>query len=400
MKTSFNKTLLLTALIVGVGWNLGGRAKAQAFTTLYNFTALTNGTNGDGGTPTASLNLSGSMLYGTTVEWGISGGGTLFRINTDGSGFTNLHSFSAPGSTNSDGSGPACGLILSGDTLYGTASGGGSGNAGTVFAINTDGMYFTNLHSFVSGSDGAFPFGELILSSNILYGTTTQGGSGNAGTVFAINTDGAGFTNLHSFAKLSALFYNNGTNSEGAYPLAGLILSGNTLYGTANYGGSSGNGAVFKINTDGTGFTNLHNFTTLSAPWNDYGTNSDGANPSGGLILSGNTLYGAADYGGSSGNGTIFAINASGNGFTNLHNFAAGINSSFPVTNSEGGDPFGGLLLSGNTIYGTAYDGGTSGNGTIFALNTNGTDFTNFIALRKLHFSRDPIATELFLVLV
>ena len=51
------------------------------------------------------------------------------------------------------------------------------------------------------------------------------------------------------------------TNSDGAYPHAGLILSGNTLYGTAYGGGSSGNGTVFAVNTDGTGFTNLYSFT-------------------------------------------------------------------------------------------------------------------------------------------
>ena len=80
------------------------------------------------------------------------------------------------------------------------------------------------------------------------------------------------------------------TNSDGANPYAGLILSGNTLYGTACGGGSSGNGTVFAVNTDGTGFTNLHSFTHLVLP----GTNSDGANPYAGLILSGNTLYGTA----------------------------------------------------------------------------------------------------------
>ena len=99
------------------------------------------------------------------------------------------------------------------------------------------------------------------------------------------------FTNLHSFTLL-----NNYTNSDGARPYAGLILSGNTLYGTAFYGGSSGNGTVFAVHTNGTGFTNLHSFTAFSVL---SSTNSDGANPEAGLILSGNTLYGTA-YGGGS----------------------------------------------------------------------------------------------------
>jgi uncharacterized repeat protein (TIGR03803 family) len=79
-------------------------------------------------------------------------------------------------------------------------------------------------------SDGAHPYGGLILSGNTLYGTATQGGNSGYGTVFAVNANGTGFTNLHSFIYVS----------DGAYPEAGLILSGNTLYGTAFFGGSSG----------------------------------------------------------------------------------------------------------------------------------------------------------------
>src|SRR5205807_5098588 len=92
-----------------------------------------------------------------------------------------------------------------------------------------------------------------------------------------------------------------------AFPQSGLRWSGNTLYGTA--------GKVFALNTDGTGFTNLHNFTATSG---NPPTNSDGASPQAGLLLSGNTLYGTAPYGGSSGNGTVFAVNTDGTGFTNL----------------------------------------------------------------------------------
>ena len=107
---------------------------------------------------------------------------------------------------------------------------------GTVFAINTDGTGFTNLYSFTGGSDGANPFAGLILSSNTLYGTASDGGSSYNGTIFAINTDGTGFTTLWNFTG----------GSDGAGPWAGLILSSNTLYGTAQEGGSSGWGTVFS----------------------------------------------------------------------------------------------------------------------------------------------------------
>jgi uncharacterized repeat protein (TIGR03803 family) len=79
------------------------------------------------------------------------------------------------------------------------------------------------------------------------------------------------FTTLHSFTPVVQIYY---TNSDGANPIAGLTLSGKTLYGTAYAGGSSGGGTVFAVATDGTGYRNLHGF--------NY---SDGANPSSGLIF-------------------------------------------------------------------------------------------------------------------
>ena len=226
--------------------------------------------------------------------------------------FTNLHSFSAlVSNTNSDGANPWAGLILSGNTLYGTALGGGNSGWGTVFAINTKGTGFTNLHSFTAASgsnytnsDGANIRGGLLLSGNTLYGTASGGGSWGNGTVFAINTNGNGFTNLHSFTALDVA--TDTTNGDGANPYAGLILSGNRLYGTAQWGGTSGNGTVFAINTNGTGFTNLYSFTALDVATGT--TNSDGANPQAGLILSGSTLYGTAQWGGTSGWGTLFSL--------------------------------------------------------------------------------------------
>jgi uncharacterized repeat protein (TIGR03803 family) len=99
------------------------------------------------------------------------------------------------------------------------------------------------------------------------YGTTAAGGSGN-GTVFRLNSDGLAFTNLHNF-----------TGSDGAMPLAGLVFSGGVLNGTTSSGGNSGAGTVFKLNSDGTGFTNLFKFSQ-----------TNGANPVAGLLLFGSTL--------------------------------------------------------------------------------------------------------------
>src|SRR5205823_13068801 len=114
------------------------------------------------------------------------------------------------------------------------------------------------------------------------------------------------FSNLNSFTKRILTLHSLAYTSDGAFPHAGLILSGNTLYGTAESGGSSSAGTVFAVNTDGTGFTTLHSFTATSS---DYPyTNGDGAAPRAGLILSGNTLYGTAVGGGSSGAGTVFSL--------------------------------------------------------------------------------------------
>src|ERR1019366_5068771 len=96
---------------------------------------------------------------------------------------------------------------------------------------------FTTLHNF-TGFDGAGPCADLILSDNVLYGTVSYGGSSGNGTVFEVNTNGGGFTTLYSFTTSANNILGVYTNSDGANPAAGLILSGNTLYGTANEGGS------------------------------------------------------------------------------------------------------------------------------------------------------------------
>src|SRR5262249_35666422 len=140
------------------------------------------------------------------------------------------------------------------------------------------------------------------------------------GTVYALRTDGTDFNILYSFTPVQAPPQD--TNSDGAFltDIGGLVVSGNNLYGTAVQGGPVGNGTVFSVNTDGTGFKTLHTFTGGSGS-SGFITNSDGAYPNAGLIISGDTLYGAARAGGSGGGGTVFAVRTDGTGFTNLHSF-------------------------------------------------------------------------------
>ncbi len=385
------------------------------FTTIYSFTAYTPGTNSDGATPVASLVLSGNTLYGTASAGGSANSdGTIFKINTDGTGFTNLHTFGA--TSVSDPAHPMAGLVLSGSTLYGTTeAGGGSGANGTVFQIDTSGSGFATVHTFpaiVSGtnSDGAHPEAGLMLSGGILYGTCSSGGSNNKGTVFSLNTADSSFTNLYNFT--------NGV--DGSTPLAALAVSGGALYGTTSSGGIfPGWGTVFKLNTDGTGFTNLYEFaqgnggtqpaaglllsgstlfgTTPHTSGTTGGTvfklntngtgftavanGNEGAQPQGGLVLSGDSFYGTTSAGGTPGAGIVFKVGTNGTGFATLHTFTAPTNESVPAdnayANSDGAIPLGTLAVSGGMLYGTTEIGGTFGVGIIFRLNTDGTGFTN-----------------------
>ena len=137
----------------------------------------------------------------------------------------------------------------------------------------------------------------LVLSGNTFYGTVLGDMETDySGSVYAVSTDLTGFTNVHSFGYVVAPGYGPRINADGAFPNAGLILSGATLYGTTYYGGSSGNGTIFKVSTNGTGFTVLN----------------IGGNPQAGLILSGSTLYGTTYYAGNAGSGTVFAVNTNG----------------------------------------------------------------------------------------
>ena len=352
------KPLFFTVWTVAFGCVVAARLPAQTFTTLYSFSSATPYPcpciNNDGLGPQAGLVSLSNALYGTAQAGGSSGYGTVFSINTDGTGFTNLYTFSGGG----DGSYPWNGLVLSGSTLYGTTADAPGPGLATIFAMNTDGTGFTTLYSFTGGDDGAYLQGGLLLSGNSLYGAAQSGGSSGSGTLYAVNTDGTGFVILHSFSAASG-----GINSDGIEPSATLIESGETLYGTTSFGGLSGSGTVFAINTDGTGFRRLHSFTAANI---FTGVNSDGANPSGPLLLSGRTLYGTTSSGGHSGMGAVFSINTNGAGFTILHSFAG----------TDGSGPDAGLTVSGDTLYGITGGGGGAGKGTVFALKTNGTAFT------------------------
>ena len=314
----------------------------SGFTVLWNFSG-----GNDGASPCGRLLLSGSTLYGTTSSGGVSNAGTVFSVNINGTGFTTLYSFSG----GSDGGTPDAGLVLSEDTLYGTAFSGGAGGYGTVFALRADGGGFTNLHSFSGGDDSGNPYAELAISGAILYGTATGVSSDitNYGSIFSLSTSGSNFTVLKTFIA------GDGT---GANPYGGLVVSGDELYGTTE-SGTPGYGTVFKLSAGGGGFATLYSFTD----------ETDGGNPYGGLVLSGGELYGTTESDGY-GDGKVFRLSAAGSGFATLLSFAAS-------GGLSGVNPYGGLVLSGSTLYGTTFGKGgyqASGNGTVFSVNTSGSE--------------------------
>ncbi|HVM60692.1 MAG TPA: choice-of-anchor tandem repeat GloVer-containing protein [Verrucomicrobiae bacterium] len=392
MKTSRNLITLASTILL-----LAATATTQAqLTVLHHF----GSSIGDGFHPFGSLTMDGSTLYGMTSRGGDDYAGTIFKINTDGTGYTILHSFgTAPG----DGALPYGSLTRNGSTLYGMTSAGGTGGNGVIFQMNTNGTGYTVLYDFDGGGNGASPMGALTLYASTLYGLASQEPYCNGcGTMFQISTNGTGFTVLHWF----------GGSSDGNTPEGSLVWcgAGVGLMGLAAFGSDYNNGAVFNTWIDGSQYASVHigeysleegvngfsifgaaplgsptwdvqtlrlYFTTgeggaggygtiLSFDGNDWevlhsfaGGPNDGSSPSGSLTLSNSVLYGTTAYGGSSDSGVVFRVNTDGSGYTNLHSFAGGP--------SDGAWPQGDVTLSGSTLYGMTQQGGSNNNGVIFA---------------------------------
>ncbi len=346
--------MVLLAFVLALGLASATPAVAQlAFQRLKSFGFPTQA----GANPAANL-IRGSdgALYGTTSQGGSYNGGTVFKMNTNGTGFTVLHGFGM----NNDGSGPRAALVQGSDgALYGTTAGGGTNGGGTIFKLNTDGSGYEDLYSFGFGGNTMSPAGALVQGSDgTLYGTTS-GGSSFKGTVFKVSTSGSGFLVLHTFT---------GTSGDGANPVAALVLGNDgLLYGTTEHGGSGSGGTVFKLQTSGSGYLVIHPFT---------GTGGDGETPAAALIQgSDGALYGTTEAGGSGTVGAVFKLNTDGTGYSTLYSFTF-VGGMYP----HGLFPEA-ALVQGNDgeLYGTtAGNNGNeaNGDGTVFKLNTNGTAFT------------------------
>jgi uncharacterized repeat protein (TIGR03803 family) len=338
----------------------------------------------DGWYPYSGLVNVEGVLYGTTSTGTKSSAGTVYSVTSSGA-YAMVYAFPTNGS---NGSIPFAAPIGIDGTLYGTTTSGGSNGDGVVYAISTSGSASV-LHSFAGGNgDGSTPFSGLTNVGGALYGMTYRGGASNLGTVFTITTSG-GESVLYSFAG----------GSDGELPeFGGLTGLKGVLYGVTPYGGTNGDGIVFKITSSGKE-TVLHNF----------GGSADGAVPEASLLDVRNVLYGTTEAGGAHGHGTVFTITPTGKekviysfgappadgegprgGLTRVHDMLYGMTELggangdgliYRITESgkesalysfaggsDGNEPYGQLVFAGGRFFGTTYEGGSSNAGTLFSL--------------------------------
>lgn len=289
-------------------------------------------------------------LMGTSTRGGANNSGSLFSLSPDGSQYSLEHSFEEAGPSS-----PLGNVMVGSDgKLYGTASGGGEQNFGIVFSMEMDGSDFTAIHSF-GQADGANPYSTLIEDSNgTLFGSTMNGGTDNAGVLFSISKDGSNFTVLHEF-----------DDTNGAHCFSGLAEgSDGILYGMTQFGGDFGEGTIFRIAKDGTGFALLRSLQISNGGGLSYGQFIEDAT---------GFLYGTFAEGGDGGAGGVFRIKKDGTGYEVLKYFS--------FSTDEGSSPLGTLLEASNgKLYGTTASGGPEFKGTVFSLNKDGSDFSTVYA--------------------
>ena len=310
-------------------------------TGLYNFAG-----GDDGAFPNAGLTFDPSgNLYGTTLHYGASGDGTIFRLSAPtkpGSSWTETVLYNFVG----DNDGEYCLGSLTFDqagNLYGATLFGGIHHGGTIFQLvppqRGDSWTLNVLHSF-QGDDGIDPYGPVILDSHgAVYGTAS-------GTVFRLKPPAPGHTDW-TFQVLASL---------SSFTGAGALLPGPTaLYGTTALGGASNCGTIFKLTPQRGQAMKL---TTLY----EFKGGADGFYPLNGLVADkfGN-LYGVTASGGINNQGTIFRLSSIHGVWTKttLYTFQGG---------SDGAGPSAGVIIGPRVLYGTTTAGGTSDNGTVFQM--------------------------------
>jgi uncharacterized repeat protein (TIGR03803 family) len=319
-------------------------------TLLYSFA----GAPADGSNPYAGvISDTKGAVYGTTLDGGTNGFGTVFKLTPGGSGYTERILYSFAGYKKGDGSFPYAGLLMDkSGSLYGATQTGGSkvcrGGCGTVFKLTPTASGYSEsiLYAFLGKNDGEDPYGTLVADSlGALYGTTYAGGSAGFGTVFKLTPSGSGYT--------ERVLYTFSGGTDGSEPVAGVAISKTgVLYGSTYLGGSpvceGGCGTVFSLTPSGSNYTlaTLYNF---AAP-------GDGHLLYGGVVLGKKgAVYGTTYYGGSNckptGCGTVFELVPRGSGYVEQTTYSFN-------GNTDGSFPGGTLMYEKGTLFGTTYSGG------------------------------------------
>jgi uncharacterized repeat protein (TIGR03803 family) len=373
MNTRKRKFVAASVLVMGLAIAAIPRdVVASPVSTIYSF-----GTTQpiDGGVPKGSLTYANGLLFGrtttTTLTMPTPGGtpigsyGVIFHFDPDNvaSSYSIDHMFA--GHDVDDGDNPRHDAMtpLNG-LLYGTTLEGGTHNNGIIFSIGQDGTGYQVLLS-LHNSIGDESHSCFVVANNTLYGMTASGGDNGEGVVFSFDpaapTPTPTATPTPTPANFQTLFSFACSSSTGKEPHGRLTLdpNGTTLYGMTRKGGEHDFGVVFSIDTSGNNYTELHDFT---------GGDSDGATSDHGyLVQSGDHLYGMTTDGGHHDDGVIFKIKTDGHSFQLLHKFGE--------THHDGKNPYGSLLLVGDTLYGTTANGGDNDLGTVFLINTDGHNY-------------------------
>ena len=296
-------------------------------------------------------------LYGSTVQGGKFGSGTVFQLSPSSSGWTHTVLYCFTGGK--DGGEPYKGVTLDAQgNLYGTAVTGGAGSCeggcGVVFKLTNSGGTWTQsvIHYFSGGNDGSGPGSGLTFDRyGHLYGMTPTGGAYGLGVIYQLRLQTNGTW------KLGVLHAFTG-GADGSSGSAGrLILDrAQNLYGVTTVGGANGSGVVFELAHGQTGWTLIPLYAFKDQP--------DGALPYGGLIAdNAGNLYGTTYYAGVNDFGTVYKLTHANGSWTEtvLYSFKGGSDGSSPISTLVGD--------AGGHLYGTTSDGGTScACGTIFKL--------------------------------
>lgn len=288
----YNSLALIGSDLYGTTFEGGANSFGVIFrigTDGSNYTKLVDFSGNDGSLSQSSMIFDGTYLFGTTYSGGLdAGGGSIYKIKPDGTGFETIHSFD--GSTRIDGTQPNFDFVLdaSAGYLYGVTFLGGINNKGVIYKIRTDGSGFEKLHDF-DGPDGDYS-GELMLHDGYLYACTLRGGMNEKGIIYKIKIDGTDFIKLHDFEQ-----------ATGMESLGHMVYMDGYLYGTVINGGTAGGGVIFRIKPDGSEYSIAYNFGSESG----YNTWSS-------MLAVGSDFYGITEGGGAHGYGTIYKFDPDG----------------------------------------------------------------------------------------